>query len=53
MGNPAEERPPPSVTSVSKLAPVIKPLARLVDLVIVPVAAQHAINIEVGDGVGV
>jgi len=32
MGNPAEERPPPSVTSVSKLAPVVKrvPCARLI-----------------------
>jgi len=30
---------------------VVKPLARL-GLVTVPVAAQHAISIKVGDGVG-
>ena len=40
MGNPAEERPPPSVTSVPKLVPVVKPLARLPDRVIVPCAAN-------------
>jgi hypothetical protein len=42
MGNPAEERPPPSVTGVPKLILVVKHLARIAriaDLVIVPVAA--------------
>ena len=48
MGNPAEERPPPSVIGVPKLVPVVKPLARLADLVILPVAAGasclHVLN---------
>jgi hypothetical protein len=48
MGNPAEERPPPSVTGVPNLVPVVKPLARLADLVTVPVAGGafclHGLN---------
>ena len=52
MGNPAEERPPPSVTGVPKLVPVVKPLARLADLVTVTPTAHDAINIEVGYGTG-
>ena len=35
-----------------KLVGVVKPLARLADLVIVAPTARHAINIEVGHGDG-
>ena len=52
MGNPAEERLPPSVTGVPKLVLVVKPLARLADRVAVTPTAHEAANIEVGDGAG-
>ena len=52
MGNPAEERLPPSVTGVPKLVPVVKHLACLADLVTVAPTARHTINIEVGHGDG-
>ena len=45
-------RPPPGVTGVPKLVPVVKPLARLADLVTVTPTAHDAINIEVGYGTG-
>ena len=52
MGNPAEERLPPSVTGMPKLVPVVKHLARLADRVTVAPTARHAINVEVGHGDG-
>jgi hypothetical protein len=52
MGNPAEERLPPSVTGVPKLVAVVKPLARVADRVTVAPTARHAIHIEVGQGAG-
>ena len=51
-GTPLKRRPPPGVTSVPKPVPVVKPLARLADLVTVTPTAHHAINIEVGYGTG-
>ena len=51
-GTPLKMRPPPGVTGVPKLVPVVKPLARLADLVTAGPTAQHAINIEVGYGTG-
>ena len=51
-GTPLKRRPPPGVTGVPKLVPVVKPLARLADLVTVTPTAHDAINIEFGDGGG-
>ena len=51
-GTPLKMRPPPGVTGVPKLVPVVKPLARLADLVTVTPTAHDAINIEVGHGTG-
>jgi hypothetical protein len=47
-GTPLKKRPPPGVTGVPKLVLVVKPLARLADLAIVPVTAGasclHVLN---------
>jgi hypothetical protein len=52
MGNPAEERLPPSVTGEPKLVLVVKHLACLADLVTVAPTARHSFNVEFGHGAG-
>ena len=52
MGNPAEERLQPSVTGVPKLVAVVKPLARVADLVTVAPTARHSFNVEFSHGAG-
>jgi hypothetical protein len=51
-GTPLKRRPPPGVTGLPKLVAVVKPLARVADLVTVAPTAHHAIHIEVGQGAG-
>jgi hypothetical protein len=51
-GTPLKRRPPPGVTGVPKLVLVVKPLARLAELVTVTPTVHDAINIEVGYGAG-
>ena len=48
MGNPAEERPPPSIISVPKLVLVVKHLAHVADLAILPNAGIRACQSRVG-----
>ena len=51
-GTPLKKRPPPGVTGVPKLVAVVKPLARVADLVTVTPTAHHALHFEVGQGDG-